>query len=359
MVRLPVRLLARRCQPAVLTGHVTSVGALPCPRYVRANHVQTDADFLRLYPRNKAILGPPLRCPAPLGQPVPSTKAAVARGGGAAKAKKASKRQEKVAEKARKLRRRAAPKLLTLVGLPGCGKSSFARRLAASDPSGGGWVHADSDELRRGMDSVVGRHAGRRRVIVDKCNVEPRERVRWLSLAHGPAAEQAMLVVFGAGAEECIERVLRRGAAHPTIDAASHPTRAAAIVRSFARRWSVPADAAAARAEGYGRFALIRSFAEADDLLVQLGADPQPLPAQPAVSSDTPGVAGGGGGGGGAGLALVRTASAEERGRRVRAERQALAAEQQTARDARELARVQDLMQQQQQRHILNRQLEE
>eukprot|EP01047_Picozoa_sp_COSAG01_P090514 COSAG01_NODE_22343_length_859_cov_9.826316_1_plen_100_part_10 len=95
------------------------VGALPCHRYVRANHVQTNADFLRLYPRNKAILGPPLRCPAPLGQPVPSTapgtQAAVAQGGGAAKAKKASKRQEKVAEKARKLRRRSAPKLLTLV----------------------------------------------------------------------------------------------------------------------------------------------------------------------------------------------------------------------------------------------------
>ena len=148
------------------------------------------------------------------------------------KAKKAAA----AAEKTRRNRRKQAPKLLVLAGLPGCGKSTFAKLLEASDPQ---WVHADSDVLRRDMESKVGRAAAGRnpkRVIVDKCNAEPRDRKSWPGLAHHPQVSDCMLVVFDVDVEECCKRVVAR-VGHPTIQAGQ--PNAAAIVRSFAKRWSV------------------------------------------------------------------------------------------------------------------------
>ena len=148
------------------------------------------------------------------------------------KAKKAAV----AAEKTRRNRRKQAPKLLVLAGLPGCGKSTFAKLLEASDPQ---WVHADSDVLRRDMESVVGRAAAGRnpkRVIVDKCNCEPKDRRPWPGLAHNPPLKDCMLVVFDVDVEECCKRVVGR-VGHPTIQAGQ--PNAAAIVRSFAKRWSV------------------------------------------------------------------------------------------------------------------------
>jgi predicted kinase len=148
------------------------------------------------------------------------------------KAKKAAA----AAEKSRRNRRKQAPKLLVLAGLPGCGKSTFAKLLVASDAQ---WVHADSDVLRRDMESTVGRAAAGRnpkRVIVDKCNAEPRDRRPWPGLAHQPPVNDCMLVVFDVDVEECCKRVMAR-VGHPTIQAGQ--PNAAAIVRSFAKRWSV------------------------------------------------------------------------------------------------------------------------
>ena len=147
-----------------------------------------------------------------------------------------AKRAANAAEKSRRNRRKQAPKLLVLAGLPGCGKSTFAKLLEASDPQQ--WLHADSDVLRREMESVVGRaSAGRnpKRVIVDKCNVEPRDRRLWPQLAHQPPVNDCMLVVFDVDVEECCKRVVDR-VGHPTIQAGQ--PNAAAIVRSFAKRWS-------------------------------------------------------------------------------------------------------------------------
>ena len=152
-------------------------------RYVRPNHVQTDGDFTRLYPRNKARLTniplppkwpPPslidfrvdTQQPEPEPAPAPAvgdssrapaaseastqrstiihTAAAVAPSSCDARTRpgtnqravasskrrlsgKAAQKETAAAEKARRQRRKAAPKLLVLSGLPGCGKSSFAR----------------------------------------------------------------------------------------------------------------------------------------------------------------------------------------------------------------------------------------
>jgi predicted kinase len=174
--------------------------------------------------------------PEPELEPEPTLAPSPARAVAAKRLSGKAKKAAAAAEKTRRNRRKQAPKLLVLVGLPGCGKSTFAKLLEASDPQ---WVHADSDVLRRDMESVVGRAAAGRnpkRVIVDKCNVEPRDRRPWPGLAHRPPVNDCMLVVFDVDVEECCKRVVAR-VGHPTIQAGHH--NAAAIVRSFAKRWSV------------------------------------------------------------------------------------------------------------------------
>lgn len=62
-----------------------------------------------------------------------------------------------------------------LVGLPGSGKSTFSKSLAAH--GGGDWVVANQDKLgKRACVAVVGKSAGRRRLALDRCNVARAER---------------------------------------------------------------------------------------------------------------------------------------------------------------------------------------
>jgi predicted kinase len=318
-------------------------------KYVRPNHVQTGDDFSKLYPRNKAKLcaealpeatvalwqtaaePEPEVMPVPV-EPEPMVRATTAigrrptaaagggAGGGGAVPKRLSgkaKKEAAAAEKMRRNRRKQAPKLLVLAGLPGCGKSTFAKALEASDPQQ--WVHADSDVLRREMESVVGRAASGRnpkRVIVDKCNGEPRDRKAWPGIAHQPAANDAMLVVFDVDVEECCSRVVAR-VGHPTIS--DNQPNAAAIVRSFAKRWAPPGSQAAALAEGYGRFLRVESAQDVEQLLISLGVDPAAAACALSVPiADTPADAAADAAD--TGLGLVRTRSAQERARREAAE---------------------------------------
>ena len=55
---------------------------------------------------------------------------------------------------------------------------------------------------------------------------------------------------------------------------------------SLFQRWSVPADAAEARAEGYGRMAVVRTWEEASQLLVNLGAEPTTPEAEPELLAE-------------------------------------------------------------------------
>jgi hypothetical protein len=182
------------------------------------------------------------------------------------------------------------------------------------------------------MESVVGKAAasgkrgGGKRVIVDRCNPEPRDRQAWVGIAHQPKPADAMLVVFDVDVEVCCRRVSTR-VGHPTI-AAGQPN-AQAIVRSFAKRWAPPRSAVEAAAEGYGRYACIRDPADARALLVTLGADP-------AAVDELGGAAAAAGP-----VALVRTRSAEERARRLTAEAVAHEATQEAEAIDAELAAVQ------------------
>ena len=137
---------------------------------------------------------------------------------------------------------------------------------------------------------------------------------------------------------------------HPTIS--DGQPNAAAIVRSFAKRWSSPGSESEALAEGYGRFVRVGSAREVEELLISLGVDPAAMPAAAQVAATDPEQ-----GKSAAtcrclwacfdrlrvipGLGLVRTRSAQERLRREAAESSKLASEVDVAAAEAELLAVQ------------------
>lgn len=70
----------------------------------------------------------------------PGKPAPAGRGVAANRLSGKAKKEAAAAEKMRRNRRKQAPRLLVLAGLPGCGKSTFAKALEASDPKQ--WAHA-------------------------------------------------------------------------------------------------------------------------------------------------------------------------------------------------------------------------
>ncbi|KAJ1642274.1 hypothetical protein LPJ64_005871 [Coemansia asiatica] len=101
------------------------------------------------------------------------------------------------------------PQMLVLVGLPGCGKTAFAKRLAAHVPS---WERINQDEM--GSRSLCEQHAAKclkegKNVVVDRCNFDEDQRKIWVKIA-----EEAFVPVdalfFDVDVKACKERVKAR-----------------------------------------------------------------------------------------------------------------------------------------------------
>lgn len=157
----------------------------------------------------------------------------------------------------------AKPALVMLMGLPGCGKSTFADQLVKS---GGGWHRICQDELsgRDEFERSIGPIAkdSRQRLILDRTNVVKSDRQCFLSLAFNP--KSAVCVHFTASAADCEERVAKR-TDHPTICYGG----GRGAVRGMADALQLPT-----LAEGFEEIITIQNFAEADHLLKCWGAEP-------------------------------------------------------------------------------------
>lgn len=157
------------------------------------------------------------------------------------------------------------PALVMLVGLPGSGKSTFARQLVTAG-SAAGWTRVCQDELsgRDAFESEVGRVAKdhHKRLVLDRTNVKKSDRKAFLNLAFNP--KNAVCVFFDHSAEHCTERVAKR-TDHPTIRYGGGQ----GAVRSMGKDLEPPD-----KAEGFEEVITLRTFGEADHLLRCWGAQP-------------------------------------------------------------------------------------
>ncbi|KAJ3034405.1 hypothetical protein HDV00_005061 [Rhizophlyctis rosea] len=253
-------------------------------KYVRKGHVQTDASWKRTWKKAIIRVGEDV---ADLGTALAGTaitedtleKVAKVEGqNGAADASlpspanttskeaRANAKAAKEALKRRKQQAKRAPRFVICVGLPGSGKSSFANALEESQ---GGWVRICQDDLgsRSACETLLGENlrkanAGHSRIVIDRCNVEKKEREEWLALMMRPDPKQCACVYFDVDADTCKRRVADRED-HPTIPKG----RGAKIVDGFAKRLEVPL-----KVEGFGEVCVVRTFEDARALLASWGA---------------------------------------------------------------------------------------
>ncbi|KAI9193349.1 uncharacterized protein BJ171DRAFT_528948 [Polychytrium aggregatum] len=152
----------------------------------------------------------------------------------------------------------AIPELVVLVGLPGCGKSWFAKKLLESSPH---WHHISQDESgsRSACEREVSNHAKRLgaqcRLIIDRCNSTPEDRRAWLDLTFNP--RRSAVVYFDVSSAVCIDRIHHRWN-HATVK----PHQAQTVVGHFQSTLVAPS-----LSEGFSTMAVVKSFADVEDLV--------------------------------------------------------------------------------------------
>lgn len=104
--------------------------------------------------------------------------------------------------------------VLILVGIPGSGKSTFAKRLVEKD-----WVRINQDELgsrNKCKDLMEKSLKANKRVIIDRCNFDINQRKTWLDLATKHGVSKVRCLHFDIDPNICKDRIVAR-TDHPTI----------------------------------------------------------------------------------------------------------------------------------------------
>jgi predicted kinase len=128
-----------------------------------------------------------------------------------------------------------APFLLLLVGLPGAGKSTFAKEMVALMPDK--YVRVNQDELktRQKCENLARRTIDEGKCpVVDRCNFDAKQREKFIKIAV-ESKIGVECVVFQVSADECVRRCRSRND-HPTV----HSSEAKAVVKEIARHYAPP-----------------------------------------------------------------------------------------------------------------------
>lgn len=127
------------------------------------------------------------------------------------------------------------PSMLLLAGLPGSGKSTFARSIVQAMPYK--YARVNQDEMQTRQKCIIAAKKAMSTglsVIVDRCNFDHAQRQVWYDVAaeyHYPVD----CVVFQVPVPLCIERCQQRDN-HETVA----PAQASRIVNTVHRQWQIP-----------------------------------------------------------------------------------------------------------------------
>ncbi|KAF5312508.1 hypothetical protein D9619_002544 [Psilocybe cf. subviscida] len=156
--------------------------------------------------------------------------------------------------------------LFILVGLPGSGKSFFAKSLLARDPTK--WVYISQDDTgsRSICENAIGRAPAKgNRVILDRCNTSAADRKLWLQLASNWCTSP-VCVLFDYDKELCVSRAQMRSG-HPTLPPGSRVRNAVAQMHGVFQKPSL-VD------EGFQAVVTVRSFAAAQGAVDRVSGGP-------------------------------------------------------------------------------------
>ena len=125
---------------------------------------------------------------------------------------------------------------IIVMGFPGSGKSTLAKKFVQW-----GWVRINQDDLGSADEckkAIVKALKHDRSVVIDRCNVHPKERKMWFTFAKKQKENiETFLVWLDPGIDVCKQRVKDRKN-HPTLP----PERGDEVIDMFAKGFKPPED---------------------------------------------------------------------------------------------------------------------